>query len=64
MNLNWKKVVLFTMVSVVAPGLSHWMTGVTTGQPIPFTVGNIIVPALPGLIATLSALFSNPWAHK
>lgn len=64
MNINWKKVLLYTMVSAVVPGLSHWATSVTTGQPIPFTAGNIILPAVPGLIGTLSALFSNPWTTK
>ena len=64
MKVNWKKVLLFTMVSAVVPGLSHWATSVSTGQAIPFTVGNVLLPAVPGLIGTLSALFSNPWASN
>jgi len=64
MNVNWKKVLLFLTVSTLVPPLSHWATSVQTGQAIPFTVGNILLPAVPGLIANLAALFSNPWKSQ
>lgn len=59
-KLNWKKLLLFTAVSSALPGLQNWATSVTTDQAIPFTLGNIVVPAIPAIITTLAALFSNP----
>ncbi|OQW40301.1 MAG: hypothetical protein A4C66_10730 [Nitrospira sp. HN-bin3] len=60
MKLNWKKILLFSVVSSFAPAMANWANSVQTGQDIPFTVGNIVVPAIPTLITTLAALFSNP----
>lgn len=59
-KLNWKKVLLFSAYSAFAPSLGQWAESVATGAPIPFTVGTILLPAIPGLIGTLAALFSNP----
>jgi hypothetical protein len=59
-KLNWKKIVLFSTVSAFAPAMANWANSVQTGHDIPFTVGNIVVPAIPVLITTLAALFSNP----
>jgi hypothetical protein len=59
-NINWKKMLLFGAVSAFAPTLSNWATSVQTGHDIPFTIGNIVIPAIPTFIITLAALFSNP----
>jgi hypothetical protein len=59
-KLNWKKILLFSTVSAFAPSLANWASSVQTGHDIPFTVGNIVIPAIPVLITTLAALFSNP----
>jgi len=59
-KVNWKKILLFTMVSAFTPTLGNWATSVQTGHDIPFTVGNIVIPAIPMFITTLAALFSNP----
>ena len=62
--LNWKKILLFSTVSAFGPALGNWASSVQTGHDIPFTVGNILVPAIPVLITTLAALFSNPRLGK
>ena len=59
-KLNWKKIVLFTMVAGFGPTLGNWATSVQTGMDIPFTLGNIVVPAIPVIVTTLAALLSNP----
>ena len=63
-QLNWKKILLFSVVSGFAPTLSNWAQSVGTGQDIPFTVANIVIPAIPVLITTLAALFTNPRFSK
>jgi hypothetical protein len=64
MKVNWKKVILFTVLGSMVPPVSNWVTGVQTGHDIPFTVGNILLPAIPALVASLAALFSNPWKSQ
>ena len=59
-KVNLKKILLFSAVSAALPGLQNWANSVNTDHPIPFTVGNIVLPAIPVLITTLAALFSNP----
>ena len=62
--LNWKKIILFSVISGFAPALSNWAQSVSAGQDIPFTIGNIVIPAVPVLITTLAALFTNPRFSK
>ena len=57
---NWKKVLLFTVVAGFGPALSNWATSFSSGVSIPFNVENIVIPAVPIVITTLAALFSNP----
>ena len=64
MKTNWKKVILFSTVSAFVPALGNWASSVQSGQDIPFTAGNILVPAIPALITTLAALFSNPRSQR
>lgn len=58
--MNWKKLILFAMVSAFGPTMGTWASSVQTGNDIPFTAANIVIPAIPALITTLAALFSNP----
>lgn len=61
--LNWKKILLFSTASAFAPVLGQWANCV--GQTCPaFNVQNAVLPALPALITTLAALFSNPRLSK
>jgi len=58
--MNWKKIIMFATVSAFGPALGNWANSVQSGQDIPFTVSNIVVPAIPTFIMTMAALFSNP----
>lgn len=59
-KINWKKFLLFTCAAVFTPTIGTWATSVNAGHDLPFTLGNVLIPAIPGLIVTLTALFSNP----
>lgn len=62
MNVNWKKVLLFTLYAGFAPALGNWANSVQdpTIPDIAFNARNVLLPAIPGIIGTLTALFSNP----
>lgn len=59
-KLNWKKILLFSLTAGLVPSLQNWAQTQVTGTPIPFTLGTVLLPALPGIFTTLAALFSNP----
>lgn len=63
-KINWKKMLLFGSIASVTPALQNWATATQSGQDIPFTVGNILLPAIPQAIAIFSALFTNPWRKQ
>jgi hypothetical protein len=52
--MNWKKFFLFSGVGAVVPTLTTWLQ-----HPTAFTFGNVGVPILGTLFATLSALFTH-----
>jgi len=64
MTLNWKKIFLFATVSAFAPVLGQWQQCIGMGTCPAFNVQNVVVPAIPALITTLAALFSNPRQGK
>lgn len=59
-SVNWKKVILFTVAGAVTPQVSAWVQCVQQGGHCPFTAGTVLLPAVPALVVTLAALFSNP----
>lgn len=58
--MNWKKLLLFVLGSAVVGGVSPWLSGQASGTHVAFTAGNVILPALATLGATLTALFTVP----
>ncbi len=58
--MKWWKVILATVGGAVAGNVSGWGQAVTGGHHVHFTVGTILVPAIPGILATLLALFTKP----
>lgn len=59
-KVNLKKLLLFGVVSSLAPLLTGYVESAQSGHAIPFTAGTILVPAAANLVVTLAALFSNP----
>lgn len=57
---DWKKVIAMTMAGIVTPTVGNWANSYMQGNPQPFTVGNVLIPAIPVVAATLMALFSQP----
>lgn len=59
-KLNWKKILVFGTIGALTPALGQW-SNCFAGSPCPpFTAGNVIIPAIPTVLAMLAALFSNP----
>jgi len=57
--MNWKKIFAFVGAGALAGSLGHYATEVQQGHHIAFTVGTILWPALGGVVAALSALFTK-----
>lgn len=57
--MNWKKILLATLGGGVAGNVASWAAAVSGGQHVPFTVGTILAPAVPGILTTLLALFTH-----
>lgn len=57
--MNWLKVIGFTVAAPLVHALDLALTTQSTGGHAPITSGNILLPAIPGLILTLAALFTH-----
>ncbi len=58
--MNWKKILTFIGASAVAGGLTPYLQSVSSGHPIAFTTGNVLVPTLLTAATTFIALFTKP----
>jgi hypothetical protein len=61
--MNWKKILAFLGATAVSGGLSPYLQSWTSGHPIAFTAGNILIPMGLTAATTFVALFTNP-PHK
>ena len=58
--MNWKKIILATLGGSFAATIGQWANSTMSGGHVAFTTGNIVVPALATVFATLAALFAKP----
>jgi hypothetical protein len=57
--MNWKH--LFALIAApVASSLGIWGQNTLNGQHVAFTTGNILIPAIPVLLASLAHLYMAP----
>ncbi len=57
--MNWKKILAWAAGGGVLGNVAAWGHEALAGHHIPFTAGTILVPALPGMVAALGALFTH-----
>ncbi len=57
--MNWKKILLYAVGGGFAGSVGHCLTTAAGGGHCAFTAGNILLPALITILATLAALFTH-----
>lgn len=58
--MNWKKILGNIVLAPVAVSLGAWGQAAMSGTHVAFTAGNVLVPAIPVVLAQLLALFQQP----
>jgi hypothetical protein len=58
--MNWKKILAFLGATAVSGGLTPYLQSTTSGHPIAFTAGNVMVPMALTAATTFIALFTKP----
>lgn len=57
--MNWKKILLYGLGGGIAGKVAGCADTVLSGVHCAFTVGNLILPVIPGVIVALAALFTH-----
>ena len=58
--MNWKKLLLFGLGGPVVAAVNNVIVGNAAGVHIPFTAGTVLLPAIPIVLKSIVALFTQP----